>query len=228
MTKDLADALLTKTQTLPDLSQSGTWFDRVIEYMQAKEYWICRHPEALNIVYLEGTNENGNLNNNAPNVFNDLRVVFSVSASGAPIPTAWEGTTEPGSYWTMHPMSPKGAARIAFNQYKAWSVGIHHPGKASAHEALVQVEPILVYRDLNKDFKREGDDTERGLFAINQHWGYNAPKDDLGQTSAGCLVGRTKAGHMEFMSMIKSDPRYQANSTYRFMTAVMSGKDVLS
>lgn len=228
LTPQLAKALLdTKHETLPALAKSGTWLDKVIGYMVSKEYWICRHPEAMNIVYLEGVNPDGKLNDNKPNQFNDLRVIFSISTTGAPMFTVWEGTTEPGLFWTMNPMSPRGAARIAFNQYKSWSVGTHHPGKASAHEALVQVEPILVYRDLNKDFKRQGDQTEFGLFAINQHWGYNAPKDDLGQTSAGCLVGRTKAGHLEFMSMIKADPRYLANSTYRFITTIIPGKGVL-
>nr|WP_208246961.1 hypothetical protein [Rhizobium sp. T1473]MCA0804542.1 hypothetical protein [Rhizobium sp. T1473] len=124
-------------------------------------------------------------------------------------------------------MNPKGAARIAFNQYKAWVVGTHHPNSASAHEALVQVEPITVCRDLNKDFKRTGDELDTGLFAINQHWGYDAPKDDLGRTSAGCLVGRTKDGHRKFMQLIKADPRYLANHSYRFLTAVMPGDEVL-
>ena len=67
-------------------------------------------------------------------------------------------------------------------------------GKASAHEALVQVAEVTVHRDLNKDFKRTNDKTDTGLFGINQHWGYDAPKDDLGNTSAGCLVGPDKEG----------------------------------
>jgi hypothetical protein len=228
LNKELSLALLTNNNTLPDTSPSGTWFDKVIEYMNINEYWICRHPEVYNIVYLEGVDKDGSLNDNTPNQFNDLRVVFSLNSNGQPVIASWEGTTEPGLYWTKHPMVPQGAARIAFNQYKSWCIGIHHAGKPSAHEALVQVEPVLVYRDLNKDFMRQGDKTDYGLFGINQHWGYNAPKDDLGQTSAGCLVGRSKAGHLEFMSMIKSDPRYLANSSYRFMTAIMPGDKVLS
>lgn len=228
LTVELAAALLEKSDTLPQIRPSGSWFDKVISYMQAKEYWICRHPEAYNIVYIEGANPDGSLNDDKPNRFNDLRIVFSVSTDGRTVVTSWEGTTEPGLFWTEHPMVPQGAARIAFNQYKAWCVGIHHPNRPTAHEALVQVEPILVFRDLNKDFQRQGDKTEYGLFAINQHWGYNAPKDDLGRTSAGCLVGRTKAGHVEFMSMVKSDPRYVANASYRFMTAVLPGDQVLA
>jgi hypothetical protein len=224
----LARALLAPGgATLPALRPSGTWFDKVIAYMAAKEHWICRHPDAVNIVYLEGADADGSLNDDKPNVFNDLRIVFSVDSTGVPVTQMWEGTTEPGLFWTTHPMDPKGAARIAFDQYKAWIVGIHHPNSPNAHEALVQVEPILVFRDLNEDFKRAGDQTDRGLFGINQHWGYDAPKNDLGRTSAGCLVGRTKAGHVQFMTRVKLDPRYRANSAYRFMTAVMPGDEVL-
>jgi hypothetical protein len=127
----------------------------------------------------------------------------------------------------MMPMNPCGAARIAFGQYKSWIVGTHHAGTSSAHEALVQVSPISVHRDLNKDFKRTNDKVDTGLFAINQHWGYDAPKNDLGRTSAGCLVGRTREGHKDFMALLKSDPRYRANNGYRFMTAVLAGDEVL-
>jgi len=140
---------------------------------------------------------------------------------------AAEGTTEPGIFWTMNPMNPRGAARIAFGQSKAWAVGIHLRGKASAHEALVQVAEVTVHRDLNKDFKRLNDRVETGLFGINQHWGYDAPKDDLGNTSAGCLVGRTKKGHREFMAMLKSDPRFLASPSYKFVAAVLPGDEVL-
>jgi hypothetical protein len=227
--KNIAQTLLNPTNRFPELVASGTWFDKVIVYMRAKKYFICRHPDCKNIVYLEGVNPDGTLNNDAPNVFNDLRIVFSVDRNGRADPKSaiWEGTTEPGNYWTIHPMSPKGAARIAFNQYKAWVVGTHHPHSENAHEALVQASPVTVYRDLNKDFKRPGDEMETGIFAINQHWGYNAPVGDLGRTSAGCLVGRTKDGHREFMALVKDDPRYKVNNSYKFISAIMPGEEIL-
>jgi hypothetical protein len=84
-----------------------------------------------------------------------------------------------------------------------------------------------VHRDLNQDFSRAGDKTEAGSdFAINQHWGYDNPRDDLGRSSAGCLVGRTKTAHREFMRTVKSDPRYLANNGYRFMPAVLEAAQV--
>ncbi|MET0599335.1 MAG: hypothetical protein ABWZ57_15880 [Mesorhizobium sp.] len=226
-TREIARALIGPTIVLPEIKPRGDWFDKVIAYMNRHAYWICRHAGAVNIVYLEGVDSNGTVNLDQPNVFNDLRMAFTIDDSGTPVVSDWEGTTEPGIFWTMNPMSPRGAARIAFGQYKAWAVGVHLKGKASGHEALVQVAEVTVHRDLNKDFKRLSDRTETGLFGINQHWGYDAPKDDLGNTSAGCLVGRTKKGHREFMAMVKSDPRFLASPSYKFVAAVLPGDEVL-
>ncbi|MDC9824805.1 glycoside hydrolase family protein [Devosia sp. ZB163] len=228
-TAEIAAALRAPRRKLPEVARTGGWFDRVVDYMQAQRYFICRHSDCQNIVYVEGMDADGKSNDDKPNVFNDLRIVFSVDPHGVPQLTTWEGTTEPGTFWTVNPMNPGGAARIAFNQYKAWRVGTHLPGKPSAsHEALVQVEPVTVHRDLNKDYQRIDDRLDVGLFGINQHWGYNAPKDDLGQTSAGCLVGRTKDGHREFMALVKTDARYKANPGYKFVTTVLPGDKVLA
>jgi hypothetical protein len=199
---------------------------KIISAMQRSNYWIARHPQCFNIVYVEGMNPDGTPNDNAPNKFNALRTLVQVQPSGA-CKTAglWEATTQPSKYWTEHPMDTKGAARIAFGQYKSWAVGIHHAGTASAHEALVQVADITVYRDSNKDYKREGP-TYTGIFAVNQHWGYDLPENDLGTSSAGCLVGRLRNGHRAFMRAVKSDPRHVANTNYRFMTAVFPASDI--
>jgi hypothetical protein len=105
-------------------------------------------------------------------------------------------------------------------------VGTHNAGKASGHEALVQTDAITVHRDLNRDFQRWGDATLTGLFGVNQHCGYDMKKSDIGRASAGCLVGRTRAGHAAFMKLCKSDPRYLANHSYRFMTAILAANDI--
>jgi hypothetical protein len=125
-------------------------------------------------------------------------------------------------------MNPKGAARIAFGQYTAWQTGVHRSRESGGHEALVQVAPVTVHRDLDKDYRREGDARDTGLFGINQHWGYDLPRDDLGNSSAGCLVGRTKAGHRAFMALVKTDKRYLADRNHRFTTTVLPASAVLT
>src|SRR5262245_4062728 len=191
--------------------------------MRARGYRIDSDEGHLDIVYVEGMNVDGTSNDNTPNRFNDLRAVIRFVGGKPVIAGAWEGTTEPSLRWTQDPMNPKGAARIAFGQYTAWQTGIHHD-----HEALVQVAPVTVHLDLDKDYQRDGDARDGGLFGINQHWGYDLPRNDLGNSSAGCLVGRTKAGHRAFMALVKTDKRYVADRHHRFTTTILPAHAVHS
>jgi lysozyme family protein len=106
---------------------------RIIAAMEARGHRVDKGPGELNIVYVEGMNPDGSVNDNKPNVFNDLRTVIRFDSGVPRIVGAWEGTTEPSRRWTVNPMNPGGAARIAFGQYRAWQLGTHHD-----HEALVQ------------------------------------------------------------------------------------------
>lgn len=219
-----ARALLDGTAALFPLNTTTTLASRIATAMQAVDQWINRHPDCVNIVYVEGLDPDGSPNTDAPNEFNDLRLLLRVNRAGNPeLVASWEATSEPGRFHTLiKKLDPRGAARIAFGQFKAWSVGTHNAGKPSAHEALVQTLSIKVHRDLNEDFERTGDKVFEGLFGINQHWGFDLPRSDIGSASAGCLVGRTRKGHREFMQLCKADPRFIASRGYRFMTTVIS------
>jgi hypothetical protein len=204
---------------------------KVIGYMLKKFYRVSTGMKKYNIVYVEGMNENGSLNDNEPNLFNDRRMVIEIPDGKPILVNHWQATTEPGTHYTMHPMEGGdaelfGAARIAFGQYKAWRVGTHYGGGSEPHEALEQVSPISIYRDKNKDFKRTGDKLFTGVFDINQHYGFDYPYNDISFAGAGCLVGRRREGHREFMAIIKEDKRYQLNKKYRFLTTVISGQDM--
>jgi lysozyme family protein len=196
---------------------------RIVAAMRKRGFKVDDVPGNPNVVYVEGMGPDGAKNDNTPNQFNDARFVIMFGQDGRPkIAGAWEATTEPGRYWTQNPMNSGGAARIKFGQYTAWQVGMHH-----THEALVQTGGnVTVCRDLNEDYKRDGDKEDTGQFGINQHWGYDFPKNDLGQSSAGCLVGRMKTGHQQFMALMKSDPRYKANSRFVFTAAVLPASEV--
>jgi len=202
---------------------------KVVDYCKAKGYKLATEEVGfVNIIYVEGMDTNGILNKDEPNQFNDVRLVLNSDLQLAKVDentfANWSATTEPGRYYTQNPMNAGGAARIAFGQYKAWSVGTH--GNSQPHEALIQVAPVTVCRDKNKDGLRTGDRTETGLFGINQHWGGDAPVDNVGKWSAGCLVGRTKAGHKEFMKLAKTDPRYQRDRSYVFWTTIIPGDEL--
>jgi peptidoglycan hydrolase-like protein with peptidoglycan-binding domain len=210
----------------PELKLGNDLASRIIRYMQAKGYQIFQGIRQYNIVYIEGMNADGTLNKDTPNQFNDRRLVIQILDGVPAIIGNWEATTEPGNRYTDRPMNPGGAARIKFGQYKAWQIGIH--GTSDRHEALVQTGGELsVHRDLNKDYQRSGDKLDTGYFAINQHWGYDLPYTNVYFASAGCLVGRTRQGHREFMSLIKKDQRYQLNDRYVFYTTVIYGQDLI-
>jgi hypothetical protein len=211
------------------VNDSASLAGRLLRAMRQAGHWVNAHPDCFNIVYVEGMEADGSLNDDKPNVFNDARFLLRVNRAGNPeIAGAWEATTEPGRFYTsVKKLNPQGAARIAFGQYKSWVVGTHNQSNPkTAHEALVQNKDIRVFRDLNEDFEREGDAADTGLFFVNQHCGFDLPKADIGRASAGCLVGRTKGGHREFMALLKSDPRYVASRGYRFMTAVLPASAV--
>ena len=202
---------------------------KIVRAMQRAGHALDTAPGEVNIVYVEGLNPDGTANDNSPNAFKDLRTVLSFVDGEPTIIKAWECTTAPGRHYTEDPLKSTGAAIIALGQQRCWKVGTHRAGSSSAHEALVQTgAEVVVFRDLNKDYKRDGDKTEKGWFGINQHWGYDQPKDDIGGASAGCLVGRTREGHREFMRIVKSDPRYVADSDHVFATTVMTAADVLA
>ena len=220
----------TKVEDLPtpELKLGDDLASRIIKYMQLKGYQIAQGIQKYNIVYVEGMNSDGTLNDNDPDSFNDRRMVIQILDGIPAIIGNWEATTQPGSYYTENPMNPdKGAAIIRLGQYKSWQVGIHYGSGSDPHEALVQAATITVYRDANQDSQRTGDKTDTGLFDIDQHWGYDLPYNNVYYASAGCLVGRTRNGHREFMSLIKKDRRYELNRNYIYYTTVISGSDLI-
>jgi len=237
LTGPIAQALLDETpKTFIPLKLGSDLGSRLVRYMQAKGYHVARLPGHLNIVYLEGSDVNGRHNADEADGWNDRRIVFVVGSDGRPrITLNVPATTEPGLFFTRNPINKGGAARIAFNQYKAWGVGKHKADTPTEQEALVQVGQISVFRDKNKDGLRETTKNGKRVrdlvhvgsgFGINQHGtlGTKGPKT-IGKWSAGCLVARQPADHRRFMKIVKKDPRFAANHTYRFMTAVIAGDD---
>ena len=232
LTPQIAKGLLTdKPDTVLQLRLGSDFASRMVRYLQAKGFFVARLPGFLNIVYVEGADQGGRHNADTFNVFNDRRTVFHFDPSGKPVMDINAlCTTEPGRFFTDHPVNPEGAARIAFGQYKSWTIGIHHPelSPPRRHEALVQAAKIHIFRDKNKDGIRPGDkEFIVGSGAgINQHSGLNQSPSDIGRLSAGCLVGQDDAEHKKFMKVLHGDPRFVANNGYRFMTAVIAGDDL--
>jgi hypothetical protein len=199
---------------------------RVLRAMRNRGYWVARSPNMRNIVYVEGMNANGTLNRDTFNGWNDRRMVIRIAPGGRPeMLVNDQCTTEPGQFYTFNPLNPRGAARIAFGQYKAWVDGFHK----KRQPALVQRERVRLHRDLNKDgFRSKKDPIDVGkTFGINQHsTAPNAVPEFVNSYSAGCLVGRRWAWHLSFLDIVREDIRYQHNKGYLFMTTVLPGDEI--
>lgn len=201
---------------------------KVLKAIDAYGFKLSLEPGEINIVAIRNMNPQGEPVNPTPNKFDDLLILFTYQEGAYKLIDKWVCTTEPGKFWTQNPMNPGGAARIDIpGQYSSWQVGFHQ-GKMN-HEALVQTGgKIRVRRDANKDFSSQGDSISEGFFGVNIHHGWDSSYENIGRTSAGCVVIPRIALQKLFMSKIKSDPRYIKDARFVFTVSFLGGKDVAS
>lgn len=214
---------------LPVFDQNMEIAAKIVAFFDKKGYTYSKDQGHLNIVYIEGMNLNFTLNSDKKDEWNDLRCVFAFNPSGIPyMAFVAVCTTEPGYQATISPEARKafGVARIKFGQYTSWRMGFHKKARSlTPHPALVQFGPIPVHRDFNKDGLRTGDAVTQG-YGINQHGtrpGYIG--GNVGNWSAGCLVGQWWPEHMSFINLMATDPRYISNKKFVFTTAIIAGDD---
>lgn len=126
-------------------------------------------------------------------------------------------TTEAGRYYMANKLgNPKGTAILVPNQYRGcWAIGKHN----GQYDALVQVKPVSVYRDANKDLTYDLKNIDKGLFGVNIHrsnpYGTSATVDNW---SAGCQVFANAADFAEFMVMCQRQKNRYGNSfTYTLL-----------
>lgn len=195
---------------------------KIIQAMQAHGYRVDSGDDVMNLVYLEGMDLTGAPNGNRPNCWDDLRILVRNGTGGPKVLGAWEATTEPGEYWSSpeHRMNAAGAFHIDLGQQTAWVPGSYHDAPA-----LVQAKAIHGTRDGKVHYARDGK-PDFGDFGVHHHKGYDYPKNNIGKSSAGCQVGRTVAGHMEFWNILKTDKRF--SPTFVWTSTVMPAAWVTS
>lgn len=193
----------------------------LVNYARTHNWTLRTGARRYNIFYVQGMFLNGVSNDNAPNQFNDSRFLVEVNPTPRLI-GAWDASVEPGNHYTKQPMNADGAAHIQVpGQYKAWRIGMHK----NRELALVQVAPVDISRDKNRNGKADsGDLKQRALIGANQHSAHDQQLVD--DTSAGCPVGRTSKGHQEFMNYLQNDADYKVDKNLIFSTAFISVKDL--
>lgn len=144
--------------------------------------WKDGH-NAINIVGVRNTQDL------ASNAFNDLICVAwrDEQASVRHRVLVCAATTDPGVYYRENPLNVAGTAILPIGHYKRlWRLG-KHQGK---YTALVQLSPIQVWRDNNKDKQLDQSNlSEPGQFGINLHRANeNTQSTIVDKWSAGCQV----------------------------------------
>lgn len=140
------------------------------------------------------------------NTFNDSLFVFWLDDRDRLIRyNRYIITTTPGLPWLLNPMNSRGTAILQPGQYiDTYAIGFHGRG-SFRHEALVQVLPVNVFRDNNRDEIIDKIGNHRGLFGINIHrasawWDVTEKIDSF---SAGCQVFQRRADFQDFMNICR-------------------------
>lgn len=142
---------------------------------------------------------------NLPDRYNDTICVFG----SALVPMA--GSVDPGATFTRSPLHPQGCAHLLNG---AW---LYKRGLHKGRRALVQAAPVRIWRDKDKDFKRDPHElVEEGWFGLNIHAAGTGPL--IGSWSAGCQViagGWDGSAWKTFMRLIRAADQ----PTYRYYVA---------
>jgi hypothetical protein len=162
--------------------------DRIEKAFEKNNYELNEEPYHLNLFGIRSTIEQ-------PNKFDDLLGFWYRDFGNTACCMFMSGTTHPGAYWLLHPMNKLGTAIVVPGQYKnLWMIGMHK-GK---YKALVQINPIKVYRDNDGDNVLDifGPNVkiQEGMFAIELHHA-GIHSVDINDWSAGCQVVANQADY---------------------------------
>lgn len=216
-----------KSSSSNNASLPADFGEKIVKAMKAKGYKTDVDGKKIDIIYLRGMDTSGNAKTRRVNAFDDIRVVIEYGTDGkAKVAGAWEASILPGKkyYESGGQGRTDGAFMIDNGQFKkAWQVGIHGGrGGTVPHKGLLLKGNITGTRDANRNGIK--DDTLKvsgSGFEVNQHWGYDQPSDNVDDGSAGCLVGRLKAGHEEFIKIVEG--KYSSDF---ISTTIMDGIDI--
>lgn len=124
------------------------------------------------------------------------------------------GTTLPGIKALAEPMNQKGCAVLRPGQYRgAWERGLH-----KGRPALVQVRPVTVDRDTDRDKDVDPTVEDVGLFGINIHDGRNR------EWSSGCQVASSDTINNILELVRLGEPVFGKRVTYTLLAPGQYGQ----
>ena len=196
--------------------------ENIKSYFAVKDYKFFDTPDKrlnLNIIGVRRDNQGSN-------TFDDF-LLLMYRKGDEMVSHRWQATTDPGKYWLMNPMNPKGTAVLVPGQYRGtWKLGKHQ----NSYEALVQRKPVKVWRDNTKDevidyesFKTSNP-VDEGFFGINIH--RSNPYTEsyvVNKWSAGCQVFKRVQDFTVFLAACRESAKIYGNS---FTYTLIDEKDL--
>ena len=197
----------------------------IVNYMLAQGMIVRRGRDVVNVVYLEGSNLDLTPNTDLPDRFNDRGLlIVENNPNDFQVVSNHACTSEPGlaATWSREAKLLGGVARITIGQQVAWRPGLHKPSQyRKGHPALVQVAPVMVHRDQNRDMRRTGDIVTTAT-GINHHGTQPGWRGKfIGMWSMGCMVRPNWADHLDFFDLCLEDAEYRDNKNFLFPSAVL-------
>jgi hypothetical protein len=174
-------------------------------------YRLLTRPFELNVFGIRS-------NTSIPNVFDDSINVLFVDNAGKHQLYSWMATTDPGTYWLKNPMHAQGTAILKPGQYiGSYALGMHR----GEYMALVQVRPVTVIRDFNRDGRVDYNTGREmtGLFGINIHRALEGGNTRyIDSYSAGCQVFASATDFDAFLRLAERHKQLYGNSfTYTLL-----------
>ncbi len=178
---------------------------RIKEILKEYGFVLYTRPYELNIVGLRSKSVRSN-------AFDDEIHVFYTNPDGKWNYHIFPATTDPGTYWLNNPAYTQGTAILAQGQnLDAYSIGKHR----GLYEALVQVKPVTVIRDYDRDAILDFNNgaKQTGNFGINMHRAESSGSTkSINKYSAGCQVFKDADDFYAFMQLCKYHAKVYGNS----------------
>jgi hypothetical protein len=178
---------------------------RIKEILKEYGFVLYTRPYELNIVGLRSKSVESN-------AFDDEIHVFYTKPDGKWNYHIFPATTDPGTYWLNNPTYPQGTANLAQGQnLYANSIGKHR----GSYEALVQVKPVTVIRDYDRDAILDFNNgvKQSGNFGINIHRAESSGSTkSIDKYSAGCQVFKDADDFYAFIQLCKYHAKLYGNT----------------
>lgn len=181
--------------------------------------WFTRAYD-LNLIFIRHSETN-----QSKDAFDDTAMIAWVDDQGHKRVFAMPLTIDPGLYCLLNPGNPNGAPIICPGQY----LGSHKLGLHKGAKALVQVKPVMVYRDQNRDaiMDTASARTQIGVYGLNFHKAHpTGLVKTIGRYSEGCQVVRNPRDHDYVLHLV--DLQVQWIGTSAMSYTVFTERQVLA